>query len=115
MAPEQQQAVDAFVRLVQEHYGARLLLLRMFGSRARGDSHEESDLDLAIVLEDGDWQFWDEKRWLAKRAAASRLFTGLHIQAWPIRKSAWDNPQTHRNPAFIENVRRDARELREAA
>jgi predicted nucleotidyltransferase len=34
----------------------RLVELRLFGSKARGDSHRESDMDVLIVLEDYDWE-----------------------------------------------------------
>jgi predicted nucleotidyltransferase len=33
----------------------RLVELRMFGSKARGDSDKESDIDVLVVLEDYDW------------------------------------------------------------
>jgi predicted nucleotidyltransferase len=34
----------------------RLIELRLFGSKARGDSTPESDIDVLVVLEDYDWQ-----------------------------------------------------------
>ena len=33
----------------------RLVELRLFGSKARGDSDPESDIDVLVVLEDYDW------------------------------------------------------------
>jgi uncharacterized protein len=32
-----------------------LVELRLFGSKARGDSSQESDIDVLVVLEDYDW------------------------------------------------------------
>jgi len=32
-----------------------LVDLRLFGSKARGDSHSESDIDVLVVLENCDW------------------------------------------------------------
>jgi predicted nucleotidyltransferase len=34
----------------------RLVELRLFGSKARGDSNPESDIDVLIVLEEFDWE-----------------------------------------------------------
>jgi predicted nucleotidyltransferase len=34
----------------------KLVELRLFGSKARGDSHRESDIDVVVVLEDCDWK-----------------------------------------------------------
>lgn len=37
-------------RLLGELFGERLEMLRLFGSRARGDSEPESDVDVAVVI-----------------------------------------------------------------
>lgn len=34
----------------------RLVELRLFGSKARGDSDKESDIDVLVVLENCDWE-----------------------------------------------------------
>ena len=115
MTPEQYTAVEAFVDIVRRHYGTRLVDVRVYGSRARGEAHDESDLDLAIILDDGNWEFWDEKRWLAKQASPARFKADIYIQPWPVRRSAWDDPSTHANPRLIEKMRRDARDLKDAA
>lgn len=38
--------------------GERLADLRLFGSQARGDTHEESDIDVLILVHDLDWDTW---------------------------------------------------------
>ena len=48
----EQMALSRFSAWLNERFGARLRELKLFGSRARGDSHEESDLDVAIVVDD---------------------------------------------------------------
>ncbi|MCD8375758.1 MAG: nucleotidyltransferase domain-containing protein [Oscillospiraceae bacterium] len=40
-----EQLYDQLSRLAQRHHARRLVL---FGSRARGDGHERSDIDLAV-------------------------------------------------------------------
>ncbi|GAC1544285.1 MAG: hypothetical protein NVS3B10_31900 [Polyangiales bacterium] len=42
--------VAAYRRLLDASFGARLVDMRVFGSYARGDAGEESDLDVAVVI-----------------------------------------------------------------
>jgi len=44
-----------FARELRERYGDALVLVRLFGSFARGEAHEESDVDLAVVLAEADF------------------------------------------------------------
>jgi uncharacterized protein len=39
-----------FVELMKRHYGERLAKVVLYGSYARGDFHEESDIDFLVVL-----------------------------------------------------------------
>lgn len=49
-------AVETFLRRLSATYGARLLDVRLFGSWARGEAHEHSDVDLLVVLDRVDWE-----------------------------------------------------------
>ncbi len=61
MTPAERKALDAFVVAVRQHYGARVVDILIFGSRARGDARPDSDADVAVILEDGDWHFWGRR------------------------------------------------------
>lgn len=50
---EERQAVEEFRDRLRAELGPRLRDLRIFGSKARGDDHGDSDIDL-LVLIDGD-------------------------------------------------------------
>lgn len=41
-----------YKRRVEDAFGARVAKMVLFGSRARGDVHEESDWDIAVFLMD---------------------------------------------------------------
>lgn len=109
MTPDERTALDAFVAAVRAHYGARLVDVLVFGSRARGDATADSDVDLAIILQDGNWRFWSEKMALSDFVHDALVESGLYIQAWPIRLAEWSSPSANRNPRFIEDIKRDAK------
>jgi predicted nucleotidyltransferase len=110
-----EQALESFARSARQHYGERLRGIYLFGSRARGDFEEESDADVVVVLRDGDWRFWDEKKKVISLAFETVLATGLYVQAWPVAESAWSNPDPTLGPSFLESARRDAKPIQEAA
>jgi predicted nucleotidyltransferase len=45
-------ALRAFGAWLRARFGARLRELALFGSRARGEGHAESDLDVLVVVDD---------------------------------------------------------------
>jgi predicted nucleotidyltransferase len=56
LSPLEKIALDAFCDRVRVRFGPRVRDLRLFGSRARGDTHEESDIDVCVVIDDITWQ-----------------------------------------------------------
>lgn len=52
LSPAVASLVDDFKRRVVEQFGNRLLEYTVFGSQARGGSHEHSDIDVFIVIRD---------------------------------------------------------------
>jgi predicted nucleotidyltransferase len=43
--------LDAFLSGLHERFGSRLLGVRLFGSYARGEAHEDSDVDCLVLLD----------------------------------------------------------------
>ena len=105
------EALRCFAETVRREYGARLKGLYLFGSRARRDHHDESDADVAVVIEDGDWRFWDEKMRLVDLGHDMLVDFGLYIQPWPFAASAWTSPEGAPRQHLIEAAKRDARPL----
>jgi predicted nucleotidyltransferase len=54
LAPNESAALEKLKDALVRDF--RLLELRLFGSKARGDSDPESDIDVLIVLEEFDWE-----------------------------------------------------------
>ena len=50
LTPLEREAVTRYAQRLGEALGGRLARAILFGSRARGEGHEESDLDVAVVV-----------------------------------------------------------------
>ena len=63
LTPNERAALGTLVDRLHQRYGEDLLRVVLFGSKARGDFDEESDLDLLIVVrmpDDNYWRHWNE-------------------------------------------------------
>ncbi len=65
LSPIEQQALQNFVQLLQEQFDDLIRLVILFGSKARGDSSPDSDLDLLVVVDSDDWRQHKQIRYLA--------------------------------------------------
>lgn len=52
LSPQEDRAVQAFKRRVLDFLGAQVISFSLFGSRARGEGGEESDVDILILLKE---------------------------------------------------------------
>ncbi len=58
MGPTERHAVEEVRRRLRELLGDRLRDLRLFGSQARGDTHDESDIDVLVLVDHLDHDTW---------------------------------------------------------
>ena len=103
-------AVDLFLARLPTTQLPPVKRALLYGSRARGDFREESDVDLAIVLEgtrpaakslldlhfllaDAEWNALDE--------------TELRVSAWPVWEEDLQNPERTQNPDFFQNMTKE--------
>jgi hypothetical protein len=88
MNAQQRSLLGRFAADVQRVYGERLVGLYAFDYLFEddvGDDDEISvDLDVAVVLADGDWRFIEEKKRLVEVTFKVLLDTGIYIRAWPL-------------------------------
>ena len=61
----EQKAVSEFVRLLDERFGHLISAVALFGSKARGESMPDSDVDLLVVVDSDDWRVHKQVRYLA--------------------------------------------------
>jgi predicted nucleotidyltransferase len=94
-----------FCKALDEMYGSRLERVVLFGSRARGDAHAESDYDVAVFLHDMDDRAAELYR-LADLSTDIIDETGEFVHAMPYRAGAYNE----RTPLML-GVRTDGVDL----
>lgn len=62
---EERRWVEEFRDRIRAKLGPRVRDLRIFGSKVRGDDHDESDIDLLVLIGDSDA---DTERWVVELA-----------------------------------------------
>lgn len=55
---------ETYQKSLDESYPGLVERVILFGSKARGDFHPDSDLDLVLIIRDGDWKLKKEVRYL---------------------------------------------------
>ncbi|MBU0491208.1 MAG: nucleotidyltransferase domain-containing protein [Chloroflexi bacterium] len=103
LTPNEQQAVRAFVARVRGEYGARVLLTTLFGSKARGDSSHDSDVDILLVVDSEDWRLHKALRVLAARVS---LEYDVLLSPRIIGQERWAEMRHHRFTLY-EHVQAD--------
>ncbi len=53
-------ALDDFVARLRHDYADQVIRVVLFGSKARGDSDAESDLDVFVLVKSDDWHLHDK-------------------------------------------------------
>ena len=95
-------ATQAF--LARLHARDDLAAAFLFGSRARGDAHADSDADIAVHLHGHTGCRVEEALRLADLAFEVMLETGVLIEAIPFWEDEWAHAEQFSNPSLIENI-----------
>jgi hypothetical protein len=75
---------------LRDLYGERLVEVVLYGSQARDDAHPESDIDLAVILDDMT-SSWEELRRMDELLWRHSLGSGWTIAATPIPRAVWSS------------------------
>ena len=100
-----ERAVRAFLRRLEGKY--RVVESILFGSRARGTHTEESDADVAVVLEGPKGDRTAAVRDMAGIAFDVMLETGVLVEALPLWRDEFEHSERFSNPALIASIRRE--------
>ena len=91
--------------IMKRHYGNRLAQIFLFGSYARGDFHEESDVDYLVLLNDENVSPFKEVSTTAADRNAYYLETFITISAVVVSLSQFLTS----NRIFFKEVKRDGK------
>jgi len=87
-----------FVNVALEKYGEKIEAIILFGSVARGEAKEDSDIDILIVTKDEDFRL---RRALIGIAFDILLETEENISVKALSKEDFER---HKNFSFLRNV-----------
>ena len=93
-------ALDEIVKALRAIYGSRLKSVILYGSKARGDAGEESDIDLLAVI-DGITSRFQERRRINAVVVPIDLKYGLLFNVFPVERDFYESVKIH---PFYRNV-----------
>lgn len=106
MTPNIHTALSSFAELVKSAYGDDFAGLVLFGSHARGEANEDSDIDVAVILRViGDRRAVRDR--LAELSYDVMLESGEDIQAIAVSQKQWEFPETFGNPSLVQAMKQD--------
>jgi len=101
--PEEQSWLDTYRRELASRFGDLVEEIVVFGSKARGDATPDSDLDLLVVIRDGDWSVKDA---VAEPGYTSSIGTAVVPSFMILTRQEWNQHARDRAP-FWRTVTRD--------
>ena len=102
LAYRDQQALREFVAYLRNTIPDQIELVALFGSKARGESKQGSDIDVLVILSQEDRQL---RREILRRAAQFSLAYDVLLSPRVIGAERWE---TMRGFSLYQNVQRDA-------
>ena len=84
-----------FAGAVRDRFGAAVLDIRLFGSYARSNAHEGSDVDVAVVLEEAGWE---ARRAIVDLAADFGLAHDLMLSPTVFDRETWERWRAQDRP-----------------
>jgi predicted nucleotidyltransferase len=103
----EQQALAQFKTALESLLGDNLLLLRLFGSRAREEGTEESDLDVLVVVRKKDRRLY---RRIVEESLDIDLAYGTNLAPTILNASEYEQNREYATP-FYRNIEREGMAL----
>jgi predicted nucleotidyltransferase len=95
--------LDEFKRRVEQRFPGEVVRLVLFGSKARGDASDESDLDVLAVVRSDDWKLGDEIRDIGYELEIAH---GVVMSIQVMGQRQYQELKA-RGSTFLENVERE--------
>jgi uncharacterized protein (UPF0332 family)/predicted nucleotidyltransferase len=107
LQPNERVAVQTFIDRLRDRFGERVARTILFGSKARGDSGPDSDIDILIIVDADDWQ---SEEMVYGIASAVDVEYDVLLNAHLLTRERWED-FTRRRAALWLNIQRDGIEL----
>ncbi|MHC4574184.1 MAG: nucleotidyltransferase domain-containing protein [Planctomycetota bacterium] len=104
LSAEEKSALRHFKTGLEQALGKRLIELRLFGSKARGDDRPNSDMDVLVIVASDDWHIRDT---VYDVATDILLQMDTCISPKVISKNRFDQ-LGKQGTSFIHNISKDA-------
>ncbi len=105
LSPTDQQALREFVTYLYTTIHDKVKHVALFGSKARGDSQQDSDIDVLVILSREDR---DLRRKILKQAARFSLEYDVLLSPRVIGAERWEQMQGF---SLYQNVQRESADL----
>ena len=73
---QEEKALKHFKEVLTQQFSSEVVSIHLFGSKARGDSHAASDIDVLVVTQQDDWRLKEE---IGKVATKILLDDGIYL------------------------------------
>ncbi len=100
---KEEAALREFTKILRGKYSDRIKMLLLYGSKARGDYHKESDIDVFVLIDKGDYKIRDE---IVDIAADLLLKHEVLISPRVINMGEY-NTLTRWKASFIKNIQKE--------
>ncbi len=100
LSKPEHRAIETFLTRVRQAHPQRVKQMRLFGSKARSDSHAGSDIDILLIVDEENWRL---RHAISNIAADVSLSYDVLIEPRVISQTRWDKMRRHRF-ALYENV-----------
>ena len=104
LSTKEKSVIRQFKDNLEHALGTRLIELKLFGSKARGDDRPDSDVDVLVIVATDDWHICDT---VYDIATDTFLQTDLCISPKVISQNRFAQ-LCKENAFFIRNISRDA-------
>ena len=102
---ETDSAVQQFLALIAPRYDIALAIL--YGSRARGTHRQDSDADVAVILNGERQRTLPTALGMSDVAYDVLLETGISVSPLPIWRDDWEHPERFSNPELLHNIMKE--------
>lgn len=98
-----QAMLSDFTDIMQEAYKDSLYQILLFGSYARGEANDESDIDIIVILDKSEMNITSEINKIVEYSFDLDLEYGKTLCALPMSLDYWDTEESF----FLDEVRKD--------